>query len=59
MAVIKLEAQQITNGEGKIYYEITLSPGEFDSNKTVYLGSYKNTVTGDTYYNTIITWTHA
>lgn len=51
--------QQITDGEGKIYYEITLSPGEFDSEKMVYLGSYKNTVTGNTNYNTIISWTPA
>lgn len=51
--------QQITDGEGKIYYEIRLNVGEFDSSKTVYLGSYKNTVTGDTYYKTIISWTPA
>lgn len=53
--------QQITDGEGKIYYEITLNSGEFasDSIKTVRLGSYNNSVIGDVNYNTIISWTPA
>ena len=51
--------QQITDGEGKIYYEIYVSNGEFDASKLVYLGNYKNGVPGDVYYNTIISWTPA
>lgn len=53
--------QQITDGEGKIYYEIKMSPRDVAGNpgKTVYLGSYNNSVIGDVYYNTIISWTPA
>lgn len=53
--------QQITDGEGKIYYEIISNSGEFarDSSKRVYLGSYRNEVTGDVYYDTIISWAPA
>ena len=52
--------QQITDGEGKIYYEIYLYTGEYvtNSKKRVYLGSYDNTETGAPDY-TIISWTPA
>ena len=52
--------QQITDGEGKIYYKIKYSVNEMDENKRVYLGNYNNEVTASTLSNTtIISWTPA
>lgn len=54
--------QQITDGEGKIYYKINFSPGQDngDDTKSIYLGNYKNDVINSNLSNTtIISWTPA
>lgn len=54
--------QQITDGEGKIYYEIKYNVGQDngDSTKYIQLGNYKNTVNNINLTNTtIISWTPA
>ena len=52
--------QQITDGEGKIYYKIKFALQETDASKIVYLGNYKNDVyDSDLTATTIISWTPA